>query len=64
MKNTGVMCMVSVQDDSRLGNVRSVDLGNYFRREDGKKCLVTRKVLARQYGHLVNVPIYVRKSDN
>ena len=58
MKNTGVMCMavVSTTDD----DMRHVDMGNYFEYR-GKQVLVTSNDLARQYGHLVDVPVYVRK---
>lgn len=58
LENTGVMCVVAVSttDD----DIRYVDMGNYFEHR-GQRVLVTRADLARRYGHLVDVPIYVRK---
>lgn len=57
MKNTGVMCIVTVP----MGDgMRHVDMGNYFEHL-GQRVLVTRNDLASRYGHLVDVPVYVRK---
>jgi len=53
MKNTGVMCMVYVDD-------RRIDMGNYFINEKGVKCLITSRELAEKYNNLVLCPIYVR----
>ena len=64
MKNTGVMCMVTIRDDNREDGQKQVDLGNYFEDERGEKCLITSLCLARKYGHLVSVPIYVMKSND
>lgn len=57
MKNTGVMCVVTVPTGDGM---RYVDLGNHFEHQ-GQRVLVTSKDLAKRYGHLVDVPIYVRK---
>lgn len=57
MKNTGVMCMVVVPTGDGM---RQVDMGNYFEHL-GQRVLVTSNHLATRYGHLVDVPIYVRK---
>ena len=57
MKNTGVMCMVAVR---HMGGICHIYMGNYFD-HSGQRVLVTRENLAREYGHLVDVPIYVRK---
>lgn len=58
MKNTGVMCLVSIPADNEDG-FRSIDMGNYFEHQ-GQRVLVTSKRLAEQYGHLVDVPVYCR----
>lgn len=60
MKNTGVICMVLVPSSG--GGMRQVDMGSYFEHQ-GQRVLVTRAGLARRYGHLVDVPIYVKKSQ-
>lgn len=62
MKNTGVICMVTVPS-SDLGEFRHVDLGNFFEYE-GEWVLITSKHLAEQYGHLVDVPIYTRRIES
>jgi hypothetical protein len=41
---------------------RCVDMGNYFDHE-GQQVLVTSRELAEQYGHLVDVPIYVHRKQ-
>jgi len=61
MKNTGVMCVVV--DSSTGGGMRHVDLGNYFEHQ-GQRVLVTSNDLARRYGHLVDVPVYVIKPQS
>ena len=60
--NTGVMCMITVNDNNREDGQRQVDLGNFFEDENGQKCLITSTNLAKRYSHLVDVPIYVRKN--
>ena len=62
--NTGEMCVVQVADANREDRARMVDLGNYFKTEDGQKVLVTSLENAKKYGELVNVPIYTRKSNS
>lgn len=57
MKNTGIICMVSVNTDD---GARLVDMGNYFEHH-GQRVLVTSEELAVRYGHLIGVPIYVLK---
>ena len=59
-KNTGVICMIAVHDESREEGFRHVDLGNYFLAPDGSKCLITSIENARAYKHQINVPIYIR----
>ena len=59
MKNTGVMCMVAVPMGDSM---HQVDMGNYFEHR-GQRVLVTSNDLARRYGHLVDVPVYVKKSQ-
>ena len=54
MRNTGVMCMV-------FTNGRNIDLGNYYD-FNGKRVLVTSINLAKKYGHLVDVPIYISRA--
>lgn len=54
--NTGVMCVV-------LDNDRFIDLGNYFTTPNGNNCLITTIDNAKQYSHLVEVPVYVRKAQ-
>lgn len=61
MKNTGIMCAVSVATNN-TDEVRIVDLGNFFE-HNGRRILITTKHLAKQYGHLVEVPIYVRRKE-
>jgi len=58
MRNTGVLCMVIVPSHDP-DTYRYVDMGNYFDHE-GQQVLVTSRERAEQYGHLVDVPIYVR----
>lgn len=58
MRNTGVMCTVIVSSHAP-DTYRYVDMGNYFDHE-GQQVLVTSRERAEQYGHLVDVPIYVR----
>ena len=41
---------------------RQVDMGNYFDHE-GQQVLVTSRERVEQYGHLVDVPIYVRHNE-
>ncbi len=62
LKNTGIMCSIEVADATREDGARFVDLGNYFDLS-GKKVLVTSLALATRYGHLVEVDIYIRKSN-
>jgi hypothetical protein len=52
--NTGVMCVVFV-------NNKFIDLGNYFTAPNGDDFLITTIDNAKQYSHLVDVPVYVRK---
>lgn len=60
-KNTGVMCMISVNDNNREDGFKFVDLGNYFTDGNGNKCLITTKENAMQYCNQITVPIYVSK---
>jgi len=54
---TGAMCMV-------FPNGRQIDMGNYYIDEKtGGRVLLTSRELAEKYGHLVDVPIYVRKPE-
>ena len=62
LKNTGIMCSVEVADANREDGVRFVDLGNYFD-FGGKHVLLTTLTLAKRYGHLVDVDIYIRRSN-
>lgn len=62
LKNTGEMCMVNVADANREEGFKMVDLGNYFIL-DGRKVLLTTLQNAKAYGHLVDVDIYIRKSN-
>jgi hypothetical protein len=57
--NTGVICMVFVDDPNREDGRRCVDLGNYFKTPDGENVLVIDKEIAQKYGHLVKEKIYV-----
>ena len=59
-KNTGVMCVVTVEDVNRKDGIKSVDLGNYFTNDKGDKFLFTSFENAEKYWHLVNVPIVIR----
>ncbi len=61
MRNTGVICMVTVPSHDP-DTYRYVDIGNYFDHE-GQQVLVTTRERAEQYGHLVDVPIYVRRIE-
>jgi hypothetical protein len=63
-KNTGVICMISVQDCNRKEGFKHIDLGNYFTDSNGNKCLVTTKENATKYSSHINVPIYVRARGN
>lgn len=59
MKNTGIMCMISVHDPNSTSGVRFVDLGNYYIDKHGKKCVILTKEYANRYAHLLDVPVYV-----
>lgn len=59
LKNTGVMCVVIVPSHDP-DTYRYVDMGNYFDHK-GQQVLVTSYEKVEQYGHLVDVPIYVKK---
>ena len=61
LKNTGVVCMVSISDEEE--GLRLVDLGNYFEL-NGKRVLVTSQEKAIKYGGQVDAPIYVLKEKN
>lgn len=63
LKNSGVMCLIHVNDPNREDGIRAIDLGNYFVGGDGKRCLVLSKEDAKSYAHLVDVPVYVRKES-
>ena len=39
---------------------RCIDLGNYYER-DGVRVLLTSEKLAKEYGYLVDCPIYIRR---
>jgi hypothetical protein len=54
--NTGVMCVVFVDN-------KFIDLGNYFTTSNGEDCLITTIDNAKQYSHLVDVPVYIRKAQ-
>jgi len=54
--NTGVMCVVFVDN-------KFIDLGNYFTAPNGDNCLITTIDNAKQYSHLVDVPVYIRKAQ-
>jgi hypothetical protein len=54
--NTGVMCVVFVDN-------KFIDLGNYFTASNGEDCLITTIDNAKQYSHLVDVPVYIRKAQ-
>jgi len=58
---TGEICLIAVQDPSREDGFRHVDLGNYYETKGGQKVLITTVELARRYGHLVDVPVFVRR---
>jgi len=60
MKNLGDICMVTVPSHDP-DTYRHMDMGNYFDHE-GQQVLVTTHERAEQYGHLVDVPIYVRRA--
>ena len=62
LKNTGIMCSIEVADANREDGTRFVDLGNYFNLGE-KRVLLTSLALAKQYGHLVDADIYIRKSN-
>jgi hypothetical protein len=50
------MCVVFV-------NNKFIDLGNYFTAPNGDNCLITTIDNAKQYSHLVDVPVYIRKAQ-
>lgn len=54
--------MVTVHDVNREDGIKQVDIGNYFKDYDGARCVITTKEFAIKYGHLVDVPIYIRKT--
>ena len=62
--NTGVMCMITIDDLSRKDGFKSIDLGNYFLSPSGSRCLILTSEDAKRYGHLASVPVYVMKKDS
>lgn len=58
---TGAICLVAVPANNETG-FRHVDLGDYYLYE-GNRVLLTKSDLAEKYGHLVNVPIYLKKKN-
>ena len=58
---TGEICLIKVNDPDEVSRVKSIGLGNYYKTNDGKTILVTTIELAQKYGHLVDVPVYVRR---
>lgn len=62
LKNTGVMCMVAVNDNSREEGFRFVDVGNLFTTDSGERVLLTSDDLAEKYSHLIDYKIYARKN--
>jgi len=59
---TEEMCLIAVPDANRMEGFRYVDLGNYYKDSNNRKCLVTSRELANKYSDFVNVPVYVRKN--
>lgn len=59
--NTHSICCVFVEDPNREDGVKMIDLGNYFKNDNGDIVLVTSMQLAVKYGHLVKEKIFVRK---
>jgi len=62
MQNTGVMCMITVNDNNAIDGIRHVDMGNYYKTETGEQVVVTTKELAQRYHKLIDDTIYVRKA--
>jgi hypothetical protein len=60
-QRTESICLVTVPAQNEDG-FRVVDMGNYYLYK-GKQVLLTRFELAKEYGHLVNVPIYYLKKN-
>ena len=60
--NTGEMCMIMVRDDNREEGIRPIDLGNYYKDNEGNKCLILSRKDAIKYNKLIDCPIYIRKS--
>jgi hypothetical protein len=58
--STGAMCMVCLVAD---GRERFIDMGTLYKREN-QIVLITSENLTTKYGHLVKVPIYIRKQND
>lgn len=59
-KNTGVVCFITVPDETREEGFRLIDLGNYFTNEQREKFLLTSYENAMKYWRKVDVPILIR----
>jgi hypothetical protein len=40
---------------------RNIDMGNYFTDDNGARCLITSRELAKKYSQLVSCTVYVRR---
>jgi len=60
MKNTGVMCMITVNDANREDGIKHIDIGNYYIDEQGEKCVITTKDIANKYSELIDCKIYTK----
>lgn len=63
LKNTGVMCLITVPDANREGGFKHIDVGNYYE-HNGTRCVVTTKEIATQYAHKIDVPVYIRSKHD
>jgi hypothetical protein len=63
LKNTGVMCLITVPDANRKDGFKHIDVGNYYE-NNGTRCVVTTKEIAIQYAHKIDVPVYVRSKHD
>ena len=61
MKDTGVMCLITINDENEKDGIRHIDIGNYFLDEKGNKCVITTYELARKYHNLIDCDIYIRE---
>ena len=61
---TEQICLIAVPDENREDGFKYVDLGNYYTDNNGNKCLVATKEIAKKYSKFIKVPIYIHRGKH